>query len=156
MGLMRYVGWGALAGAAGTTALNAATYLDMAGRGRPASSTPEDTVELLAGKVGVKVPGDEDSRRNRLSGLGAVLGTATGVGIGAAFGALRYAGLRLPGPVAAVAAGAAAMAASDGSMTALGVTDPRRWDRTSWLADVLPHLAYGAVTVATLHGLDRD
>lgn len=156
MGLMRYAGWGALAGAAGTTALNAATYLDMAGRGRPASSTPENTVEVLAGKVGVDVPGDEDTRQNRLSGLGAVMGTATGVGIGAAFGVLRYAGLRLPAPLAVIAAGAAAMAASDGSMTALGVTDPRQWDTTSWLSDALPHLAYGAVTVATLNGLDRD
>jgi hypothetical protein len=156
MGLMTYVRWGALAGAAGTTALNAATYLDMAGRGRPASSTPEDAVEVLAGKVGVDVPGDEDSRRNRLSGLGAVLGTAMGVGVGAVLGALRYAGLRLPGPVATVVAGAVAMAASNGPMTAVGVTDPRQWDRTSWLSDALPHLAYGAVTVATLHGLDRD
>ena len=77
------------------------------------------------------------------------MGTATGVGIGAAFGVLRYAGLRLPGPLEVIAAGAAAMAASDGSMTALGVTDPRQWDTTSWLSDALPHLAYGAVTVAT-------
>ena len=41
------VGWmlrGAAAGAAGTTALNVVTYLDMAVRGRPASSTPERTV----------------------------------------------------------------------------------------------------------------
>lgn len=52
-------------------------------------------------------------------------------------------------------AGAAAMAASDGSMTALGVTDPRQWDANSWLSDALPHLAYGAVTIATLHALDR-
>jgi len=156
MGIMKYVGWGALAGAAGTTALNAATYLDMAGRGRPASSTPEDTVEVLAGKVGVTVPGSEETRSNRLSGLGALFGAATGVGIGAVFGALRYAGLRLPGPVAAVAAGTAAMATSNGPMTVLGVTDPREWNATSWLSDLLPHLAYGAVTVATLHALDRD
>jgi hypothetical protein len=156
MGIMAHVGWGGLAGAAGTTALNAATYLDMAARGRPASSTPEDTVEVLAGKVGVTVPGGEDTRPNRLSGLGALLGTATGVGIGAVFGALRYAGLRLPGPVAAVAAGGVAMVASNGSMTALGVTDPREWHAIGWLSDALPHLAYGAVTVATLHALDRD
>ena len=44
-------------------------------------------------------PGGEDTRPNRLSGLGALFGTATGVG---------------------------------------------------------KHLAYGAVTVATLHALDRD
>jgi hypothetical protein len=33
--IMRAIGWGLVAGAAGTTALNAITYLDMAIRGRP-------------------------------------------------------------------------------------------------------------------------
>jgi hypothetical protein len=36
---------GAMAGAAGTTALNAVTYMDMVVRGRGASSTPEQVVE---------------------------------------------------------------------------------------------------------------
>ena len=36
---------GALAGAAGTTALNAAGYADMAWRGRPSSSTPKQAAE---------------------------------------------------------------------------------------------------------------
>jgi hypothetical protein len=155
MGIMRYAGRGALAGAAGTTALNAVTYLDMAVRGRPASSTPEDTVEKVAARVGIDVPGDEQARQNRLSGLGALLGAATGVGIGSMFALLRRAGPRLPGPLDAVLAGAAAMAASNGSMTALGVTDPRQWTATDWVSDVLPHLAYGAVTAAVLHALDR-
>lgn len=154
MGIVKYAGWGALAGAAGTTALNAATYLDLAARGRPTSSTPEDTVVALTAAVGVDVPGDGDTRPNRLSGLGALLGIVTGVGVGALIGTLRYAGVRLPAPLAAVAAGAAAMGASDGSMTALGVTDPRQWNANSWLSDALPHLVYGAVTVATLHALD--
>lgn len=154
MGILRYAGWGALAGAAGTTALNAATYLDMSVRGRPTSSTPEDTVEALAGTAGVDVPGDEETKQNRLSGLGPLLGIVTGVGVGALIGTLRYAGVRLPAPLAAVAAGAAAMGAADGSMTALGVTDPRRWTADSWLSDALPHFAYGAVTIATLHALD--
>lgn len=35
-------------------------------------------------------------------------------------------------------------------MTALGVTDPRTRDATSWISDVVPHLAYGAVTAAVL------
>ena len=35
---------GAIAGTAGTTALNATTYLDMAVRGRGTSSAPEDLV----------------------------------------------------------------------------------------------------------------
>ena len=152
---MRYVGWGALAGAAGTTALNAATYLDMAVRGRPSSSTPQDTAEQLASRAGVGIPGDEETRQNRLSGLGPLFGAATGVGVGALFGLVRWAGVRLPAPVAAAVVGATAMLASDGTMTALGVTDPKEWDANSWVSDALPHLAYGAVTVATLGGLDR-
>jgi hypothetical protein len=47
---------GAAAGAVGTTALNTATYLDMVLRARPASSTPQDTVEKLSDKAGVEVP----------------------------------------------------------------------------------------------------
>jgi hypothetical protein len=46
--IMRAIGWGLVAGAAGTTALNAITYLDMAIRGRPASDTPERTIERLS------------------------------------------------------------------------------------------------------------
>jgi hypothetical protein len=44
-GVLRLGLLGAAAGAAGTTALNTVTYLDMAVRGRPTSSTPEDIVE---------------------------------------------------------------------------------------------------------------
>lgn len=127
----------------------------MSARGRSSSSTPQDTVKALAGTVGAEVPGDDDTKSNRLTGLGSLLGIATGVGVGVLLGCLRYAGLRLPAPLAAVATGALAMGATDGSMAALGVTDPRAWDADSWLSDALPHLAYGAVTVATLHALDR-
>ena len=75
------LGWvlrGAAAGAAGTTALNAVTYLDMAGRGRGASSTPELTVEKLAEKAHVAIPGDEETRQNRVQGLGPARWSASG------------------------------------------------------------------------------
>jgi hypothetical protein len=140
---------GAAAGAAGTTALNAVGYLDMAVRGRPTSDTPERTVERMADELGVEIPGDPDTRSNRVAGLGPLTGIAAGVGVGIAGGLLADR-VRLPLPLAAVVLGAAAMAASDGSMTALGVTDPRTWPASSWLADLVPHLAYGAVTAAVL------
>jgi len=136
---------GAAAGAAGTTALNAVTYLDMAWRGRPASSTPEDTVEKLAQTAGVEVPGDDETRKNRLAGLGPLTGIATGVGIGVLAGLLAPK-LRLP--VLAGVVGTAAMAGSNVPMTALGVTDPRSWGAAGWISDVVPHLAYGLVTAA--------
>ena len=93
---------GALAGAAGTTALNAATFIDMTLRKRPASSTPQQTVERGAEIVGLRLPGDEDEREARAVGLGSLLGTIAGVGVGVAVGALRGKGGRahweLPSP----------------------------------------------------------
>jgi hypothetical protein len=147
---------GAAAGAAGTTALNAVAYLDMTLRGRPASKAPEETVDRLAGLTGHPVPGEGETRDHRLTGLGALSGTATGVGIGAALGALRAAGVRVPPLWGAVLVGAAVMAVTDGSMTALRVTDPRTWSATSWLSDAVPHLAFGAVTCATLDAITDD
>jgi hypothetical protein len=127
----------------------------MAWRGRPPSTAPERTVDAIADRAGHPVPGAGEDRGNRLTGLGALAGIATGVGLGAAAGLLRSAGLRLPTGLAAIGLGAAAMATTDGSMAALGVSDPRRWSRQDWLADALPHLAYGAVTVWALRALDR-
>ncbi|TCC37435.1 hypothetical protein E0H75_40525 [Kribbella capetownensis] len=146
---------GMAAGAAGTTALNAVTYLDMAARGRPASTVPEDAVRDLSDRSGVTIPGDDEARENRQTGLGALLGISTGVGIGAVLGMSRAFGLRPPAPATALIAGVGAMVGTDASMVALGITDPRSWKATDWLADVAPHLAYGAVTAAVLHGLER-
>jgi hypothetical protein len=147
---------GTAAGAAGTTALNAVTYLDMALRGRPASDAPERSVETIAERSGHPVPGEGDTRKNRLTGLGALAGIATGVGIGAAVGLLRAAGVRVPDQWGAVAVGAAAMAATDLSMAALKVSDPRTWSAADWMSDAVPHLAFGAVVCATLKAIDRD
>src|SRR3954447_18290830 len=85
---------GAAAGAAGTTALNAVTYLDMVGRGRGTSSTPEQTVEALAEKVHVQIPGDEEKRSNRVQGLGPLTGLVAGICVGVLTGLVRATGLR--------------------------------------------------------------
>ena len=146
---------GLAAGAAGTTALNAVTYLDMAVRGRPTSSTPEDTVEKLTDRAGVDIPGDGDTRKNRLAGLGPLTGLATGVGIGGVFGLARTFGFRPNVLVTGLVIGAAAMAGTDAPMAALGVSDPRTWAAKDWLSDAVPHLAYGLVTAAVVRGLDR-
>jgi hypothetical protein len=50
------LGYGVAAGAAGVTALNAITYLDMAVRARPPSGTPAQAVEQLAQKAGAPIP----------------------------------------------------------------------------------------------------
>lgn len=149
-GLLKGLAIGAAAGAAGTTALNTVTYLDMVLRGRAASSTPEASVEALAKRTGVTIPGDQDTRQNRVSALGPLLGIASGIGVGALLGAARAAGVR-PGLAAgAVLAGAGALIAGNGPMTVLGVTDPRTWSATDWVSDLVPHAVYGVVAAALL------
>lgn len=145
---------GAAAGAAGTTALNATTYLDMTVRARPTSSTPEDTVEKLAEFSHLEIPGEGEDRENRLAGLGPLSGIVTGIGVGALLGLIRGLGWRPPVAVGAVAATLVVLVGANGPMAALGISDPRTWSGPQWAADFIPHLAYGLVTAATLDGLD--
>jgi hypothetical protein len=141
---------GLIAGAAGTTALNAVTYLDMAVRGRPASTMPAETVDALAGVAGTEVPGRGRTRDSRRTALGELAGIVNGLGIGVLASATRTAGLRLSPPVGALVTGAAAMAATDVPAAALSVTDPRRWSARDWAGDAASHLAYGAAAQAVL------
>ncbi|KDN21876.1 hypothetical protein [Amycolatopsis rifamycinica] len=118
---------GVAAGAAGTTALNAVTYLDMVLRGRAASSTPEESVRRLAAKTGIPIPGDEEQRSHREPGAGALL---------------RRRPRRRP------AAGL--------PMASMGVSDPREWNVPDWLSDLIPHLAYGLTTATTYAAMTED
>jgi hypothetical protein len=154
--MLKHILRGVAAGAAGTTALNAVTYLDMVLRGRGASSTPEESVRRLAAKAGFTVPGDEEKRSHRESGAGALLGMVTGVTVGAAYGAARAAGWRPSPPVAAVVSGLAAVAASSLPMASMGVSDPREWSLPDWLSDLIPHLAYGLTTATTYAAMTED
>ncbi|MDQ0379439.1 hypothetical protein FB470_003433 [Amycolatopsis thermophila] len=146
---------GAAAGAAGATALNATTYADMAVRGRPPSTTPEESVRKIAHALGTRVPGDEQHRQARESGLGALLGLATGTAVGAAYGALHGAGWRPDVLTGGLAATGAALVAANGPMTVLRITDPRKWSLADWLSDLVPHVAYGFVTAATFSATVR-
>jgi hypothetical protein len=149
---------GALAGAAGTTALNAATYADMAVRGRGTSSAPQDLVEAVAGKANFSIPGPGEQHDNRVAGLGPLAGTAVGVAVGAVGGVLHRAlhkvGLSLPAPIAVLGLAAAAMSLSDVPLKLLGISDPKDWSAKDWAADVGPHLVYGLVTYSALSAMD--
>lgn len=147
---------GAVSGAAGTAALNAVTYLDMAIRARPASPVPEKDVQKLADMAGVELSkeGNGDRAANRRQALGSLLGFATGIGVGAIYGALRPRMQEAPLPVAASGLGLAAMAGSDVPSTLLGATNPKTWDASSWAADIVPHLAYGLATAAVYEALN--
>lgn len=145
---------GIAAGATGTTALNAVTYLEMVARARPASSTPEQTVRRVEELTGVRLGMDPDGETaaNRRAGLGALLGIGAGLGTGAVYGLLRPRLRRVPPALLALGAGLAANVGTTGPMLALGITDPRRWSADSWLSDLVPHLVYGGITVAVFEG----
>jgi hypothetical protein len=150
------LGRGLAAGAAGVTALNAITYLDMAVRARPSSATPSQAVEQLAEKAGTPVPGEGEERDNRLAGLGPLAGILTGATVGVTAAFARPALARVPAPLAVALLGALAMAAADGPLVALGLTKPGDWTPADWASDVIPHLGYGAATYATLMALSAD
>jgi hypothetical protein len=48
------------------------------------------------------------------------------------------------------------LVAGNGPMTALGITDPRTWDVSSWATDLVPHLAYAAVATYVLTNCGED
>jgi len=147
-------GWilrGAAAGAAGTTALNVVTYLDMAVRGRPASSTPENTVEKLVQAAHLTVPGQGATRESRVQGLGALTGLVAGIGVGGLLGLARASGFRAGTMLTTLTV----LVSTNGPMTVLGVTDPRTWSVVDWVSDLVPHLAYAAVVTTTMDALDR-
>ncbi|MEA5360972.1 hypothetical protein VA596_15600 [Amycolatopsis sp., V23-08] len=151
--LIKGLARGVTAGAAGTTALNAASGLDAFVRARPASDAPQRLVAELAGDADVSVPGNRKQRRRRVEALGPLSGTATGLALGALAGGLRAAGLRLPTVVGGPLLAVVAMLATDGPLALTGVSDPREWTGADWAADVLPHLAYGVTTHRTLVAL---
>ncbi len=142
---------GIIAGAVGTMALNIATYLDIVARARPASQTPQESAGRVAGAAHVSL-GSKEQAANRRSGLGALMGYGLGMAAAVGFAALVR-GRRQPVLRSTALLGAGAMALSDGSLTLLGVTDPRTWRRADWIADVVPHLAYGLTAAATWNRL---
>lgn len=167
--MLERVWMGLVAGAVGTVALNVATYADIALRGRPSSSVPAKAAEKIATLTGVDLApaalrtagqhsDEQQQAHHRQQGLGALMGYGAGLGVGALYGLLHLGVDQVPVPVAAVALGAAAMAAGDLPPISLGVTDPKEWGTSGWLADIVPHLLYGlaaAVTFETLSTLAR-
>ena len=158
---------GIAAGATGTAALNIATYVDMAARGRASSEVPAKVAGTLSQSVGMPLEaeanGSEHVSQNeqakaqhRLSGLGALMGYATGLGIGALYGLARPILVKLPLPLAGLALGAAAMASSDVPATITGATNPKTWGASGWASDIIPHAIYGLVTVLTYEAYAED
>jgi len=158
---MRGLLLGAIAGAAGTMALDIAGYADMAARGRGSSDMPAEVIRRLAGKVGIAslgVPSDDadSATKNRRSALGALAGHKIGIMLGAIYGAASYPSSQERGILLrSLVLGALAMAASDVPATALEITDPGGWSASDWMADIVPHAAYGLVTAAVFEIIAR-
>lgn len=152
---------GVAAGAAGTLALDIATYADMTLRGRASSEVPAEVAAELAQRVGISLAdgtgdGASEKAQHRKSGLGALMGYGVGLGLATVYG-LLHPHLSWPGRLAAGAAlGLAAMAAADVPATVLGKTNPRTWGAAGWASDIAPHLAYGLVTVAVYSALAEE
>ena len=144
--------WGAAAGAVGTAVLNAVTYGDMLIRGRPASTVPAKAARILADHLGIDAlrTENEDQRAdNRRSATGALLGYATGVGVGVGYAVVRSRINATSALRAGLLLGLAAMVAGDGPIVVTGASDPTTWSAADWLADLVPHLAYGLAAAAT-------
>ncbi len=149
--LLRGAAAGAAAGAVGTAALNAVTYGDMLVRGRPASTVPSRAAGILADRLGIaplRTERDDQAAENRRGATGALLGYVTGIGVGVGYAAVRSRFGAASPLRAGVLLGLAAMAAGDGPIVATGASDPRTWSAADWLADLVPHLAYGLAAAA--------
>jgi len=156
--MLRGVLLGAVAGATGNLTLEIVTYGDMLLRGRAASGVPAKMVGILADELGIEAlssaaTGNEAD--NRRSAAGALLGYALGIGLGGAYGLIRSAFGRISTPLAGVTVGVAAMTAADVSYAVTGVSDPKTWTVTDWISDLVPHIIYGLVTVATYETIAR-
>jgi len=147
---------GLMAGATGTVALDTATYVDMALRGRASSETPAYVAGAIASKLGAHtsaITGQSSQAQSRRSGMGALLGYATGCSLGVAYGLARpWLGKSTP-LLSGLALGALAMVAADTPAITLHQTNPRSWGASGWLADIAPHLVYGFATVYTFEAL---
>lgn len=167
------LGVGLVAGAAGKAALDLTTYADMLIRGRPASKVPAKVARTLAtdaltrfGDLVGEDPellegeADDDQPGPRASAAGALSGYAIGLGLGVGYAMVRdrMATTDAAAPLLGGAAlGVLAMGGSDVPAVLTGATsDPRRWPASSWLADILPHLAYGLATALSVEALLRD
>lgn len=132
----------------------------MALRGRQSSTMPAEVVRRLAQKAGIEPlakPDDaaDSATKNRRSALGALSGYSVGLAIGTMYGLIQPYVKAVPMTAAAIGVGLLAMAATDAPAARLGATDLREWDAASWISDLVPHMAFGFVTVLVARALDQ-
>ena len=145
-----------VAGAAGTFALDVCSYLDIAVRGRPPSDVPEKVAKRFVDEAGIDLGDDKDVAKNRLSGIGALMGYATGISGGIAYVLARRRFPETSTTLLGLGLGFGVMAFTDTSSTVAGATDPRTWGLSGWVADAFFHAVYGVVTASTFDSWSRS
>ncbi len=135
--------WKALAEA---NALFTRPFFDLTAAEAPGRLDPEGRLGDLAGKNVLCLAGGGGRQS-------ALLGFVNGLSTGAAYGLVRSQLDDLPVPLAGIVVGLTAMAASDLPLVAARASNPKTWGVSGWLADLIPHLIYGFVTVATYEAL---
>ena len=116
---------GIVAGAAGTVALDVATYLDMAIRGRSASNAPAQLVDTVAKGLHLSFSSSNDQQaKNRESGLGALLGYVNGLGTGVGLWLASVAERHGSFTIGSYRVGLAAMVASDVPLIVSHISNP--------------------------------
>jgi hypothetical protein len=154
-------GLGAVAGAAGTLALDAMTYADIALRGRRPSTMPAEMIRRIADAAGIEPLGKPDDQvddrvKNRRSGLGALSGYAIGLTVGTTYGLMRPLTSKMPLWLQLLTLTVLMMSGTDVPATAVGATNPKKWGASGWLADILPHLGYALVATCVFALYERD
>ena len=151
---------GAAASAVGTVALDATSYTDMLMRGRGASALTQTVGQKIAAKVGIEALASaepDEPTKNRQTAFGSLLGPLSGIGVGMVYGAIRPAVRgRIPLLLGGLLVGAASMALTDVTATVLEATDPKKWDLSGWLSDIIPHAVFGIATALVFEALSTD
>lgn len=152
---------GAIAGAAGTAALNCTTYCDMALTGRSSSETPAEVIRRLAKRADLEPLAQpnvvaNESTKNRRTALGALSGYGIGVSMGTVYGLLSPLFSGAPLLTKGLALAAASMIGSEAPAAAVGATDPRQWGIAGWIRDIVPRAVYGLVTAAVVDALAEN
>lgn len=148
---------GALAGAAGTCALNLFAYLDMAATRRSSSAVPRLAAHAIAARAGLAPrPIDDEASMSRWEGFGEALGYVHGVCQGIGYGFVRARLRESAWRVGAVALCLETFVVGEGACIALGATDPRTWGLQGYARGLLLRLAFGIVTAAAFDALSES